>query len=77
MRKNEEVQGQESEEADKASLPLSIFYYFVRKENKGKGVGRKRVENSRLRERLCRNADRKTDQGYSLLSLHMSDSSYF
>jgi len=41
MRKNEEVQGQESEEADKASLPLSIFYYFVRKENKGKGVGRK------------------------------------
>ena len=44
MRKKEEVQGQESEEADKASLPLSIFYYFVRKENEGKGVGRSRKQ---------------------------------
>ena len=34
MRKNEEVQGQESEEADKASLPLSIFYYFEQFLNK-------------------------------------------
>lgn len=58
-------------------FPSLTFCYFVREENEGEDAGTQQVDNSRLRELLCRNVDRKTDERSSLLSLRGNDSSYF